>query len=261
MFGKLKQQTVARLAVSACLLALLAACASGPDVKTGNSNNAPAPLSGELVYRQRIAMSPDAVVNLRLVDTDRGNTLAQQTIRPQGQQVPIDFALNYDPSAFVAENANKLFVTIHDGQGRLSWLAEVPVKDATQNDMQIVLTQAGIDNKELTGSQWQLLRIENADGSIDWARDKAPSTIVFGTNGKFNGKAACNGFFGSFQLQADGSMHVGNAGATLMACMGDNIATQFLQTLSKVDSYAMTPDQLRLQAGDAVIVLERDTQL
>ena len=70
MHALFRRQIFAWLAVSVCLLALLSACASNPEHSTSNTGAA---VSGELFYRQRIALSPDAVINLRLVDTDSGN--------------------------------------------------------------------------------------------------------------------------------------------------------------------------------------------
>lgn len=259
MTAFLKRQTFARLAVSACLLALVSACASNPDLNADAGTRAAGAVSGELVYRQRIALSPDAVVNLRLLDAGHGKVLAEQTIRPEGKQVPIAFSLG-TPENLKAATAPELVATIRDGQGNLRWLADVPVEADAHTGMQVVLNQAGVNNDELVGSKWQLLRIDYADGSIDRASGEQSSTIVFGTNGEFNGQAACNGFFGSYELQQDGALQFGNAGATLMACGSDNIASQFLQTLAKVNSYAMTGKRLHLQAGDAVIVLALDAQ-
>jgi putative lipoprotein len=59
-------------------------------------------VTGTVTYRQRIALSPEAVIEVKLLDVSRadapGMTIAEQTIRPAGRQVPIAFELNYDPS-------------------------------------------------------------------------------------------------------------------------------------------------------------------
>ncbi|MDP2227820.1 MAG: YbaY family lipoprotein [Moraxellaceae bacterium] len=56
-------------------------------------------LGGTLNYRQRIALSPEAVITLRLVDVSKADApavvIAEQVLKSPGQ-VPIPFALPYD---------------------------------------------------------------------------------------------------------------------------------------------------------------------
>jgi uncharacterized lipoprotein YbaY len=60
-----------------------------------------AAVTGTVTYRQRMALSPNAVVEVKLLDVSRADapavTIAQQTIRPAGRQVPIKFEIQYDP--------------------------------------------------------------------------------------------------------------------------------------------------------------------
>jgi putative lipoprotein len=56
-------------------------------------------VKGEVLYRERIALPPDAVVNVQLVDVSLADAparvVAEQTIKPAGQ-VPIPFSLKFD---------------------------------------------------------------------------------------------------------------------------------------------------------------------
>lgn len=58
-------------------------------------------VTGTVRYLQRIALSPSAVVEVKLLDVSRADsaavTIAEQVIRPAGRQVPIEFELRYDP--------------------------------------------------------------------------------------------------------------------------------------------------------------------
>jgi uncharacterized lipoprotein YbaY len=60
-----------------------------------------ASVTGSVTYMQRIALTPDAIVEVKLLDVSRadapGVTIAEQVIRPAGRQVPIEFELRYDP--------------------------------------------------------------------------------------------------------------------------------------------------------------------
>lgn len=53
---------------------------------------------GTVTYRARIGLQPGSVIKAKLVDLDRGATIAEQTIVTTGQQVPIPFHLLYRPS-------------------------------------------------------------------------------------------------------------------------------------------------------------------
>jgi uncharacterized lipoprotein YbaY/heat shock protein HslJ len=60
-----------------------------------------AQVTGTVIYRQRIALTPNAVIEVKLLDVSRADapavTIAEQMIKPAGRQVPIAFALGYDP--------------------------------------------------------------------------------------------------------------------------------------------------------------------
>jgi putative lipoprotein len=60
-----------------------------------------AKVSGKVTYRQRIAMPPDAVLVVQLMDVSRADApaemLGEQRIGFEGRQVPIPFEIDYDP--------------------------------------------------------------------------------------------------------------------------------------------------------------------
>jgi putative lipoprotein len=61
----------------------------------------PASITGTVTYRERIALTPEAVVEVQLLDVSVADAsaklIAEQTIKPQ-HQVPIPFELIYDPA-------------------------------------------------------------------------------------------------------------------------------------------------------------------
>jgi putative lipoprotein len=60
-------------------------------------------VTGTVTYLSRIALPPDSVVVVRLVDVSRADApadlIAEQRIATAGKQVPIGFELAYDPAA------------------------------------------------------------------------------------------------------------------------------------------------------------------
>ncbi len=67
----------------------------------GMAGGEPASVTGTVTYRERIALTPEAVVEVQLLDVSIADAsaklIAEQTIRPQ-HQVPIPFELIYDPA-------------------------------------------------------------------------------------------------------------------------------------------------------------------
>jgi putative lipoprotein len=57
-------------------------------------------VKGEVLYRERIALPPDAVVNVQLLDVSLADApakvIVEQTLKPTGRQVPIPFKLTFD---------------------------------------------------------------------------------------------------------------------------------------------------------------------
>lgn len=79
---------------------LLAACGG----LTGDQTEAPAgggTVSGNVIYLDRSALDPNAVIEVDLLQTSAGNpdtVIATQSINAEGRQVPIPFEISYDPA-------------------------------------------------------------------------------------------------------------------------------------------------------------------
>ncbi len=67
---------------------------------TGTNTGITGQVTGTITYRQRIALTSRAVVEVKLLDISRLRgpriTIAQESIKPAGRQVPIAFELTYD---------------------------------------------------------------------------------------------------------------------------------------------------------------------
>ncbi len=91
-------------------------------------------LPGTLNYRQRIALSPEAVVTLRLLDVSRTDgaplLVAEQVLRAPGQ-VPIPFALPYDERRVQANGRYVLEARIEEN-GQLRFRNTRPFAVLTQ---------------------------------------------------------------------------------------------------------------------------------
>jgi uncharacterized lipoprotein YbaY/heat shock protein HslJ len=85
---------------------------------TGTNTGATGRVTGTITYRQRIALTSRAVVYVKLVDTSPlggpPTTIADETIKPAGRQVPISFELTYDTSRIGSRGSYSVQVRIID---------------------------------------------------------------------------------------------------------------------------------------------------
>ncbi|HEY7556336.1 MAG TPA: YbaY family lipoprotein [Candidatus Binatia bacterium] len=81
----------------ATLLGLVLAGCAAPGIRSAQTDAKEAMVTGTVTYRERIALSADAVVEVRLSDVSRQDVaapvVAETTVRPAGRQVPIPFEL------------------------------------------------------------------------------------------------------------------------------------------------------------------------
>ena len=79
-------------------------------------NAGPGTVSGTVTYKHRMALPPDAVVDVSLQDTTLADAPArivgQTTIATRGAQVPIPFRIDYDPSAIEPSHRYTVRATI-----------------------------------------------------------------------------------------------------------------------------------------------------
>jgi putative lipoprotein len=101
------------------------ACATGASTPAPNPTGA-AMVTGSVTYRERMALPPGATVTVRLQDVSRADApaevLAEQVIVPT-TQVPIPFALRYDPARIDARHRYSVSARI-EVDGKLWFMSD-----------------------------------------------------------------------------------------------------------------------------------------
>lgn len=177
-------------------------------------------VTGEVSYRERIALPPNAILTVRLSDVSLADApeaiVAEQKIDPAGQ-VPIGFELKLDP-AVIQPNVNYALqarITVDD---RLWFINDerYPFDPSRPEPAQLVLKMvrqnADATPATLFDTTWVAEDI-NGRGVID----NAQSTFSVAADGKVSGSGACNRFFAQAEVKGD-KITIGKAGATMMAC-------------------------------------------
>ena len=144
------------LTLLAGLLAL-AACQGGagnsPDATVTNEvtsgNRANASVSGSVTYRERLALSPGARLEVELRDTSLQDAaaplVAEQVIENPGQ-VPIDFEVGYNKDDIEPRNTYSVQARIIESDGRLAFINDTAYDVITRGnpgkvDMTLVMVQ------------------------------------------------------------------------------------------------------------------------
>jgi uncharacterized lipoprotein YbaY len=79
-------------------------------------------VAGTVTYIQKIALPPDAVLTVQLQDVSKADapaTVIGETIVTEFDEIPIPFAVSYDPEVIDTRNTYALSVRITDGAGNL----------------------------------------------------------------------------------------------------------------------------------------------
>jgi putative lipoprotein len=104
---------------------LMTGCAAASVAPAGGG--ATARVTGTISYRERIALPPDAVITVRLVDVSRADApaslLGEQVIEAGGRQVPFRFEIPYDPASIDERMSYAVQARIEAG-GRLIFISD-----------------------------------------------------------------------------------------------------------------------------------------
>ena len=137
------------VALGLILGAGLVAC-GGEDV-TDSPRVQTASLGGTVVYRERMALPINAVIDVRLLDVSLqdapARVLAQQTIEAAGQSVPIPYELEYDPGRVQESLSYAVRAEIRNADGTLLWTTDtvhpVLTRGAPSDDVEIRVVRVG----------------------------------------------------------------------------------------------------------------------
>jgi putative lipoprotein len=110
-------------ALALSLIALpLAACATlGPSEQ-------PVSVTGQITYRERMALPPTAQIEIQLSDVSLmdapSRTIAQQSFTADGRQVPFAFSLTVDQRPLDPRHSYAVSARITDASGRLMFITD-----------------------------------------------------------------------------------------------------------------------------------------
>lgn len=199
---------------------------------------APRVLRGTVAYRERMALPPGAVVEVKLLDVSLADAPARTIAetRVSGRRIPAPWTLRFDSRQIVPGHSYALQARIlHRGEllfittERHSALTGGP--DNTDIWVQRV---SGTDRPPAAApspmGSWRLASLGGKDVPSSIA-----TTLEIGEDGKVSGRGGCNGIGGQATLKGR-TIRFSRMISTMMACAPDAMAQErgFLDGLAKI---------------------------
>lgn len=224
-------------------------------------------LSGEVTYRERIAMPQGAYLRLRLVDLTAAGTptrvQAEAPIASPGQ-VPLTFTLNFDGRALVDGNQHALVAEIMAGlelwfsnaepyrldplapQGPVAILTSFAGR-LTEADERAEVAQATPNAPSILDLTWRAESINGNPVAAD-----VDSTLSIASDMRAGGRGGCNNYFAQAQVGGE-TIGFSAIAATRMACLSDAATAQETAFFA-----ALEAARLWRRHGDSLLLLDED---
>ena len=250
-----------------CGVLLVAAAALAGLVRAEDPSPPAASVTGQVTYRERSALPPDAVVRVRLEAAGEPERpprrLSEVEVPAEGKQVPIPFTLSYDAAKILPNKRYQVRAWIRSGdQVLFASRASYPViTRGAPAKVEIVVEPAGSGARrpqrthspgglDLSASTWKVAAI--GDTAAVAATGSSAAEISFDRlQNRIAGSTGCNRFFGTYDAGEGSALKLSPSGMTLMACSGDTASqeTAFLDALRATASYRISGRTLELLDG------------
>ena len=205
-------------------------------------------IRGSAAYRERMALPPGAVLQVELLDISRADAPAERLAMarfPIEHQVPIDFALPYDPARIQPGHGYAVRGVI-EVEGRVAFRTDTIHQVLTRGAGEEVAlrlvraTEAAAPEAAptLVGPEWVAEDI-GGRGVVDRAR----TSLTFTADGKVSGSGGCNRIAGSYTLVGE-TIAFGQMISTMMACappIGEQ-EQRFMRVLGQARRWRITPE-------------------
>ncbi|MGO1247119.1 MAG: META domain-containing protein [Oceanisphaera sp.] len=209
-------------------------------------------VTGSLSYLSRIMLAPNSVAEVTVRDTSvaKGEVVAKQHIELNDQALPIPFNVMLNTQQ-LNSGAYSLSAVIKE-QDQVSWYSApmgVSVEPGLTEVGNLVLQQVSEGEKatQLEGVEWRVTHL-NGEGVLSPSEAEVQASIQFGDDGRLFGRAFCNSFNGSYQLDGD-MLSTSQLAGTMMMCAEEQM--QHERTMLEILGQAQRVE--RTENGSVVV--------
>lgn len=226
----------------------------------------PRTISGMISYRERIALPPSAVAEVKLIDISLADApakvIATTTLTLQGQ-APFRYSLSFDDAQIESNHGYGLRAVIMvDGALWFTTTTHYPVLADGKDEIDMTLqrtsgSSTGTSGQDRLSGRWLAEDIRGG-GVID----RLQTVLEIAEDGKINGSGGCNRFTGRATISGD-NFAIGPVASTNMACTQAVMDQEqkFFAALREARTWKVDPTRHKLALldadGRALIVLAR----
>lgn len=225
-------------------------------------------ITGTAMYRERIALPPNAVFEAVLEDVSRAGApavvLGRHVLEPAGRP-PFKFSIPYNPAGIQPQMRYGVRGRVLL-DGRLLFITDTfnqVLKTPQDTSVELVLRQvseppAPVATAPLQNTYWKLVRLGNEAVAPPVGQNREAHLVLHTQDRRLAGSGGCNRLMGSYVLEG-GKLSFPSVATTRMACpeAGDTEG-RFLKALTQVAGYRLAGQQLVLldTGGQALAQLE-----
>ena len=222
-------------------------------------------ITGTVAYRERIALPPDAAIDVRLEDTSLQDAPAklvgESIFAAEGKQVPISFQLSYNPADINPAHTYQLRanITVNGATTFASTTAYPVITRGAPMQANIMLQRvqalapAKRPGRKLNGTYWMLVELSGKPAVPGMGRTQ-PYIRLHREQGRLDGSSGCNGVVGTYIVEQN-ALQFTPGGTTLMMCPPALMEQEqgLIAALKATSSYKIEGDTLELSNGKEVV--------
>lgn len=230
---------------------------------------APLNLSGEVTYRERIALPETAVLSIQLIDLALPDRPRLSVSAPTGAgQVPLAFTLTFEDSLILPQHDYALNAEIHAGDIHFRNVEPFNVTPLAQVEPIVIITnlvaQAEQTSSEpvaeaadlpLLGVTWEATTIGESP-----VPPGVEITLLIEPDMRAGGVGGCNSFFSQATITED-SFAIGEVARTQRSCLYERnmLEQSYFDALKTAASWRLDGDTLTLldREGKPAVIFER----
>lgn len=232
----------------ACIFTALSALMTLPAGLAGAGT-----VTGSVFYLERIALPPDATLDVTLADVSLADapaqTLGTYTLTPAGQ-VPIPFHIDFDDSRIQPAHSYSVRAVVKVGSELLyTTTTNNPVltrgssTDAGRLKLERVARPSEHPDRALENTYWRLTALGTTP-YVHKGPGREPSLVLHPDEHRASGSGGCNSYTGSYAVQGS-TITFNKMAMTMMACIdGMDTESAFHAVLKATHGYAIHGDNL-----------------
>ncbi len=231
-----------------------------------------AELSGTATYRERIALSPNAVFEATLEDASRSDAPPVEIAHvreAQPSRVPIAFTIRYDARRVNRGGRYNVRATISErGQVRWNGVTSYRMRGGRGHESRVSILMHRMREPNnppppsrvvagLTDTRWRAIQIGNRVISVG-PREREPWMELDSHVQRVTGSGGCNRMSGSYEA-GHGMLRFGPLISTKMACVSMETENAFFHALERTRGYRLHDRTLSLtdDMGRVLVRLEQ----